>query len=94
MDDEQDIDENWMGCRRGLTDDSTAQPKSAFRSESIRGQPRGNGHIWRQLQTAGIFVRKRWSEIMLQRKEGRKRRLPEKKKQPKRESARYGKLPK
>ena len=68
-------------------------PKSAFRTESIRGQE-GNGHIWRQLQTAGIFGRKRWSGIMLQRKEGRKRRLPEKKKQPKENLPVTGKLPK
>ena len=54
----------------------------------------GNGHIWRQLQTAGIFGRKRWSGIMLQRKEGRKRRLPEKKKQPKENLPVTGKLPK
>ena len=39
----------------------------------------GNGHIWRQLQTAETFGRKRWSGIMLQRKGGRKRRLQRRK---------------
>ena len=48
-----------------------------------------NGLIWKQLQTAGISVRKRWSGIMRQKKDGRKRRLPEKARQPKREAARY-----
>ena len=37
-----------------------------------------NGLIWKRLQTAGISVRKRWSEIMRQKKDGRKRRLPKK----------------
>ena len=54
----------------------------------------GNGHIWRQLQTAETFGRKRWSGIMLQRKGGRKRRLPEKKKQPRENLPVTGKLPK
>lgn len=93
LDDEQDIATD-ADVEEGLTDDSSENPKSAFRTESIRGQPSGNGHIWRQLQTAGIFGRKRWSGIMLQRKEGRKRRLPEKKKQPKENLPVTGKLPK
>ncbi len=83
----QDIDGEVDG--EHVADESRAETKSAFRSESIRGQPGGNGLIWRRLQTAGISVRKRWSEIMLQRKEGRKRRLPKKSKTAKRESARY-----
>ena len=93
LDDEQDIATD-ADVEEGLTDDSSENPKSAFRTESIRGQQEGNGHIWRQLQTAGIFGRKRWSGIMLQRKEGRKRRLPEKKKQPKENLPVTGKLPK
>ena len=40
-----------------------------------------NGPIWRRLQTVGISVRKRWSEIMLRKKDGRKRRLPKRAKQ-------------
>lgn len=60
---------------------------------SVDSQER-NGHIWRQLQTAETFGRKRWSGIMLQRKGGRKRRLPEKKKQPRENLPVTGKLPK
>ena len=93
LDDEQDIATD-ADVEEGLTDDSSENPKSAFRTESIRDSQEGNGHIWRQLQTAGIFGRKRWSGIMLQRKEGRKRRLPEKKKQPKENLPVTGKLPK
>ena len=73
---EQDIDGELDGEQ--VADESTAATKSAFRSESIRGQPRGERLIWKRLQTAGISVRKRWSEIMRQKKDGRKRRRPKK----------------
>ena len=91
LDDEQDIATD-ADVEEGLTDDSSENPKSAFRTESIRGQPRGNGHIWRQLQTAGIFGRKRWSGIMLQRKEGKEKETSREEKAAKRESAVTGKL--
>ena len=69
---EQDIDGELDGEQ--VADESTAATKSTFRSESIRE----NGLIWKRLWTAGISVRKRWSEIMRQKKDGRKRRLPKK----------------
>ena len=104
LDDEQDIATD-ADVEEGLTDDSSENPKIfPLKMEKIPNLPfaqrvsvdsqEGNGHIWRQLQTAGIFGRKRWSGIMLQRKEGRKRRLPEKKKQPKENLPVTGKLPK
>ena len=40
LDDEQDIATD-ADVEEGLTDDSSENPKSAFRTESIRGQPRG-----------------------------------------------------
>ena len=69
-------------------------PKSAFRTESIRGQPRGERAYLETVADSGTFGRKRWSGIMLQRKEGRKRRLPERKKQPKENLPVTGQLPK
>ena len=84
LDDEQDI----------ATDADVEIPNLPFAQRVSVDSQEGNGHIWRQLQTAGIFGRKRWSGIMLQRKEGRKRRLPEKKKQPKENLPVTGKLPK
>ena len=69
-------------------------PKSAFRTESIRGQPRGERAYLETVADSRDLRKKRWSGIMLQRKEGRKRRLPEKKKQPKENLPVTGKLPK
>lgn len=69
-------------------------PKSAFRTESIRGQPREERAYLETVADSRDLRKKRWSGIMLQRKEGRKRRLPEKKKQPKENLPVTGKLPK
>ena len=65
---EQDID--------GKLDGEQVADESAVRA-SVDSQGE-NGLIWKRLQTAGISVRKRWSEIMRQKKDGRKRRLPKK----------------
>ena len=49
-----------------------------------------NGLIWKRLQTAGISSNKRWSEILLVRKERRKEKeASEESKTAKREAARY-----
>ena len=93
LDDEQDIATD-ADVEEGLTTIAARTPNLPFAQRVSVDSQEGNGHIWRQLQTAGIFGRKRWSGIMLQRKEGRKRRLPEKKKQPKENLPVTGKLPK
>ena len=93
LDDEQDIATD-ADVEEGLTDDSSENPKSAFRTESIRGQPRGERAYLETVADSRDLRKKRWSGIMLQRKEGRKRRLPEKKKQPKENLPVTGKLPK
>ena len=93
LDDEQDIATD-ADVEEGLTDDSSENPKSAFRTESIRGQPRGERAYLETVADSRDLRRKRWPGIMLQRKEGRKRRLPEKKKQPKENLPVTGKLPK
>ena len=116
LDDEQDIATD-VDVEEGLTDDSSENPKSAFRTESIRGQPRGERAYLETVADSRDLRKKKmvrdyaakerrkeketsreekagWSGIMLQRKEGRKRRLPEKKKQPRENLPVTGKLPK
>lgn len=73
---EQDIDGELDGEQ--VADESTAATKSAFRSESIRGQPRGERAYLETVADSRDLRKKRWSEIMRQKKDGRKRRLPKK----------------
>ena len=68
---EQDIDGELDGEQ--VADESTAATKSAFRSESIRGQPRGE-RAYLETVADSRDLRK----IMRQKKDGRKKRLPKK----------------
>lgn len=89
---EQDIDGELDGEQ--VADESTATTKSAFRRRASVDSQGENGLIWKRLQTAGISVRKRWSEIMRQKKDGRKRRLPKKARQQREKLPATGKLQK
>ena len=69
-------------------------PKSAFRTESIRGQPRGERAYLETVADSRTFGRKRWSGLCCKRKEEGKGGIPERKKQPKENLPVTGQLPK
>ena len=92
LDDEQDIATD-ADVEEGLTDDSSENPKSAFRIESIRGQPRGErAYLETVADSRDLRKKKMVKGLCCKGKEGRKRRLPEKKKQPKENLPVTGKL--
>ena len=88
LDDEQDIATD-ADVEEGLTDDSSENPKSAFRTESIRGQPRG-GRAYLETVADSRDLRKKKMVRDYAAKERRKEKeTSREEKAAKRESARY-----
>ena len=88
LDDEQDIATD-ADVEEGLTDDSSENPKSAFRTESIRGQPRGERAYLETVADSRDLRKKKMVRDYAAKERRKEKETSREEKAAKRESARY-----
>lgn len=88
LDDEQDIATD-ADVEEGLTDDSSENPKSAFRTESIRGQPRGERAYLETVADSRDLRKKKMVRDYAVKERRKEKETSREEKAAKRESARY-----
>ena len=88
LDDEQDIATD-AGVKDGLTDDSSENLKSAFRTESIRGQPRGERAYLETVADSRDLRKKKMVRDYAAKERRKEKEASREEKAAKRESARY-----
>lgn len=88
LDDEQDIATD-ADVEEGLTDDSSENPKSAFRIESIRGQPRGERAYLETVADSRDLRKKKMVRDYAAKERRKEKETSREEKAAKRESARY-----
>ena len=88
LDDEQDIATD-VDVEEGLTDDSSENPKSAFRTESIRGQPRGERAYLETVADSRDLRKKKMVRDYAAKERRKEKETSREEKAAKRESARY-----